>query len=359
MLRAFLPVLILSICGVVHATSSTVFEKPSLQEYLDRHLSGCTQFSRLSFEQCEAIVTKNYKRAPFFTANQFVAQLAKNKALTRTLTIVTEEQLFKLTQELLTLPINYHEEINGCSERAEAIAYYLMSRHKINVGQVYLKGSIQITSIHLPLENAGIRWSHHIAPFIMVKNAVGKIYPYSLDLTLLQKQPRPVEQWIEIVQKDSPYLLEVHTLRGFETGPVEPGETAIKSWQERPMDVLEAALKESRPVMIHRKSPLRTDLAVEFIQLMSANLVKLGNPYDQLVLTEEPLPLTEVMSPPAVTALKMKIKNELRCEDHSLGVLHCGIYFFDEKGEGFCQAHTEIPRTSKEPLQIPCYPFNL
>lgn len=359
MLRATLAVILVSVSGMASASLTVPPAKPTLEDFTERRMQECVQFSGQSSEQCETQIAKEYKRTPFLTSKQFISTLSKNKSLLRSLTIVSENQLAALTQKLLSLPINFYEEINGCSERAEAMAYYLKHELKVDVGQVYLKGRIRMTSIHIPLEGASIRWGHHIAPFVLVKQQNGSVYPYSLDLTLLNKKPAPVDQWIDLVQRDSSELLEIHALRGYESNPPAPGDTILKSWKDRPLELVWSTLQQTKPVVIHRGSPLRPEMAAEFTKMMTENLVLMRNPFDAVSMMEEPRSLNGWMSAQMIGKLKNLAEQELRCEKLESGSLRCGLYFEDENNEGFCEAKADIPRVSGEPFKIDCYPFNL
>lgn len=328
--------------------------RPPLADYLERHLRDCVMYQGLDVEACETQLERRYRRAPYFTADQFLKSLARDKAYLRELSVVDEAQLATLASELRALPVDYFNEIDGCAERAEGIAYVLWRRHGLKVGQIYARGSLRIRAIHIPLHHATIRWGFHIAPMILVRNAQGRIQPYSLDLTLLAGTPRPLVDWLTRLQADTPLLMEIHHLKGFETAPAEPGDDKINSWNDRATDLIEDRLNLPNTVTVHANSPLRPDLADAARRALLDRPLSLRYA-DDTADGGRPRDFTAALNTELRAHVLEKVARELRCEGTSS--LRCSVYY-EDPGTGFCRVDVPLASPTATENQIHCYPFD-
>lgn len=351
--RAFI-LMTISVLVSAHATAAPKMKLP-VEDYVEKNLRDCMMYENKDIDECETQLRVRYKKVPYLTGTEFIERLAKNQSYLRSLTIVSEDQLLELTKELRTLPIDYYDEIDGCAARAELMSYYL-AKKRIVTGNVYARGTIRIPSIHIPLTPATIQWGFHVAPFIMVKNSLGKIYPYSLDLTLLNGTPRPLNEWLSKLEAENGYKLELHALKSFETSPTEAGETPVRSWKEKPVSMLEAQLKEPVKTSVHRGSPIRQDLAQKFLKTLESANLEIRNPYERQYEDAELTTFAKAFSSAKQNEIRSRIESELRCEN-AMGTT-CTIYYRDEADHGFCRISMDVPRTTIDKLRVSCFPFD-
>lgn len=328
---------------------------PSVDDFVEARMRDCMLYEDKDADTCERELRVRYRKTPYLTGARFLERLARDRNYLKTLTVVDSARLPEIVADLLRLPIDYFDEVDGCVSRAGAIAYHLMKTRGIAVGHVFARGSIRVRSVHVPLENAHIRWSFHIAPFVMVRDAAGKIFPYSLDLTLLRGEARPLNEWLDRLERDAPALLELHALKSFESAPREPGDAPVRSWRDRETSMIEERLRAAPVRSVHRGSPVRADLAPEFERILETAPLEIRNPYESVHGDPAPVAFHQAFSPALQETLRARVRGELRCEGN-----RCAVHYRDEAGHGFCRIQTEIPRaaTDRDLLRIDCLPFD-
>lgn len=328
--------------------------KPSLESYVESRLQDCA-YSELSPEDCENEIKSSYRKAPFLSPEDFLSRLQKNKNLLQKLSVVDEVQLPQILEFLRKLRISYVEDIDGCEQRALKISYALFRDLGIKTGQVFVQGHIRLKSRHIPLESAPINWGHHIAPFILLRDSKGRVTPRSLDLTLLP-ETAPLVDWLQLLQRDSKELLELHALPGFQTSAPTAFEDTVNSWKDRGLDFLNESLLDAAPVIIHRGSPLRPDLAATFFQEFSTLPILKRNPYEQGYETPEPLLLTNLMTDQQMEQMRSELQKNLRCEAIPDGRQRCAYFYINKDEPGFCKAWMDLGFTN-DIASIDCFPF--
>ncbi|MBX3019911.1 MAG: hypothetical protein KF767_18635 [Bdellovibrionaceae bacterium] len=347
--------LLMTFSVALSAHATTVKLPPPVEDYVEKRLRDCMIYEDKALEVCEVELRRRYKKVPYLSGAQFLQRMAANKNYLKSLSVVSEAQLEEITQTLRALPIDYFEEIDGCMGRAETMSYVL-AKKQIFVGNVFARGMIRVESRHLPVTPATIQWGFHVAPFIMVKNANGKIYPYSLDLTLLNGTPRPLNEWLAKLEAAGGSLLELHALKSFESSPTEPGEDVVRSWKDREVSLIEARLREPPYRTIHRGSPLRLDLAESFLKTLEATPLLISNPYERQYEDPEATSFAKSFGDAKLSEIRERIRTELRCEQNQS--TECAVYYRDEADHGFCRLQISLPRTEEGPLRVACFPFD-
>ena len=335
--------------------------KPDFDEYLEKRMGDCVRFSDLGLDKCEALIRRQYQRAPFLEPEQLMVRLQQNRELQKRMTVIPKARLTEIAAKLQQLPVSFFYDMNGCAERAELISYYLHSRESITAMNLHLGGSMSLISRHIPLENAKIAWGFHVAPFVLVREDDGKLQFYSLDLTLLG-EPRPLLEWLKLTTARSPFLVAMSVLAGYQTQPAEPGETLARSWEGMPASLQEQRLQQPRETILHRGSPLRTEWAEEFLRELAQLSFKTVMPFDREFeshMESKTRPLKEAFSADTLRALEARTRSDLRCEPSAPQSERCGVYVRVSEQQ-FCRLDLNRVNNAFVPMEenrITCYQF--
>ncbi|MBX2995057.1 MAG: hypothetical protein KF681_09550 [Bdellovibrionaceae bacterium] len=335
--------------------------KPDFDEYLEKRMTDCVRFSDLGLDKCEAQIRRQYQRAPFLEPEQLMTRLHQNRELQKRMTVVPKARLAEIAAKLQQLPVSFHYDMNGCAQRAELISYYLHSRERITAMNLHLGGSLSLISRHIPLENAKIAWGFHVAPFVLVREDDGQMQFYSLDLTLLG-EPRPLLEWLKLTTERSPFLVAMSVLAGYQTQPAEPGETLARSWEGMPASLQEQRLQQPRETILHRGSPLRTEIADDFLREISKLSFKTVMPFDpHFDGNSDPKsrPLRDVFSVETLRSLEARTRSDLRCEPYAPRSERCGVYV-RVSDQQFCRLDLNRVNDAFVPMEenrISCYQF--
>lgn len=333
MMKSLLVLAILLGFSLAHAGKA----KPSEDEFVENRLQDCVMFQGESEETCERLLRKQFRKAPYLEPAEFVRRLMALKNLNKKISTIAKSDLPALTAKIRDLPIAFTEEMNGCDSRAETIAYALSKNEKIDVLNIYLSGHLVVESKHLPLDGALISWGHHVAPAILVKEANGKITPYSLDLNLLG-EPKPLIEWLEAVTARSETLVEMHALPKFETAPIEAGEAPPKKFSDAQVSLIEERLSNPRIEILSKSSTLRTDLSRAFLDRLKSGPVTVANAYaSEFETGGEIRGFAEAFGRATLEEIEKSSTSELRCQAQAAGGSICGVYFWTKAPTEYCQ----------------------
>jgi hypothetical protein len=254
------------------------------------------------------------KNIDFFKSDIFLQNARKDQV-----SIISKDQLSRIIDFAKEVELDKQEEFKDCEKRAAILSIKLEKDFDIRTGNIWVKGDLAVPTRRLPLDGF-IRWSWHIAPYVLVKELNGKTVPYSLDFSLSDK-PIMSADWLTIIATNSD-IEKVSQRNRFDDAILDAStESQIpKSWrydQESVyLDYIDGISRNTS--MFDRSMPEREDAAIAFLASHS-------NQKFSVIINASEIIQTNDQVTPGIFDMKLFGK-QTRCLDPEDSISICQTY---------------------------------